>query len=290
MMIPEKRVLLLGLPVLLLFAVSGLKQPIAPVFARAHQPSNANGRQEVMSQPEVERLSPEADAIFPKHPQIQKVVSGFKWNEGPVWTPAGDLLFADIPGNSIQRLSSSDQVTDPPYGLSTQSDSDPAKELAFSGVYRIPNAQNQPAGTPPDREHLQLLLKDLPRPNGIVFSPDEKYLYVDNSGPQKFWMRYRVEPDGSLTDGILFHDATSDPRPGTADGMKVDEAGNLYSAAPGGVWIFSPSGKRIATLDIPEQVGNLAWGGVNGRTLYIAASGCIYRVNLKIHGVRPRIQ
>lgn len=71
--------------------------------------------------------------------------------------------------------------------------------------------------------------------------------------------------------------------------MKVDQKGNVYGAGPGGVWIISPQGKHIATLLIPEKVGNLAWGGVNGRTLYIAASGNIYRVQLKIRGLRPQV-
>src|SRR6185437_4811946 len=100
---------------------------------------------------------------------------------------------------------------------------------------------------------LQLLVSDLPRPNVIAFSPDEKYLYVNNSEPKKIWMRYRVQPDGTLTDGTIFCDATSDKRPASPDGMKVDTRGNIYSAGPGGVWIFSPEGKHLGTLDIPEK-------------------------------------
>jgi gluconolactonase len=107
---------------------------------------------------------------------------------------------------------------------------------------------------------------------------------VDNSEPSKIWMRYRVLPNGALAKPELLYDATSDKRPGSPDGMKVDLQGNIYSAGPGGVWIFSPKGKPLGIILLPELVGNVAWGGTNGRTLYIAASGNLYRVFLKIAG------
>jgi gluconolactonase len=109
-------------------------------------------------------------------------------------------------------------------------------------------------------------------------------LYVDNSEPKKIWMRYRVQPDGSLTDAKLFYDATSDTRPGAPDGMKVDEKGNVYSTGPGGVWIFSPEGKALGTIVMPEKSANVAWGGPDRKTLYITASSSIYRIHLTIAG------
>ena len=174
--------------------------------------------------------------------------------------------------------------TDPPYGLRTQKDDDPDKQLTVNGVYRLPHALQQKPGAPPANADLQLLVSDLPRPNGIAFSPDEKYLYVDNSEPEKLWVRYRVQSDGSLTEKKVFYDATADPRPGAPDGMKVDEQGNIYSAGPGGVWIFSPEGKPLATILMPERVANLTWAGPDRKTLYIAASSSVYRVRLKISG------
>jgi gluconolactonase len=174
--------------------------------------------------------------------------------------------------------------TDPPYGLRTQHDDDPDKQLKVNGVYRIPHALQHKPGAPPANADLQLLVSDLTRPNGIAFSPDEKYLYVDNSEPKKLWVRYRVQADGSLTEGKVIYDATSDPRPGAPDGMKVDEQGNIYSAGPGGVWIFSPEGRPLATILMPEKVANVTWAGADRKTLYIAASTSIYRVHLKIPG------
>ena len=184
----------------------------------------------------------------------------------------------------MYRSDGSLYFTDPPYGFRTQSDQDPDKELKVNGVYRLAHALTHRASTPPDRDALQLLVSDLTRPNGIAFSPDEKYVYVDNSEPKKIWMRYTVRPDGTLAEPKLLYDATADPRPGSPDGMKIDREGNIYSAGPGGVWIFTPEGKPLATIVMPEKVANLAWAGEDRKTLYIAASTCIYRVRLKIAG------
>jgi gluconolactonase len=187
------------------------------------------------------------------------------------------------PNDLVYRSDGSLYFTDPPYGLRTQKDTDPEKELKVNGVYRIPHALEQKSADHASSE-LHLLISDLPRPNGIAFSSDEKYLYVDNSEPKKIWMRYRVQPDGSLTDAKLFYDATSDSRPGAPDGMKVDEKGNVYSTGPGGVWIFSPEGKPLGTIVMPEKAANVAWGGPDRKTLYITASTSIYRIQLMIAG------
>jgi gluconolactonase len=191
------------------------------------------------------------------------------------------------PNDLVYKSDGSLYFTDPPYGLRTQKDTDPDKELQVNGVYRIPGALQRAPGAAPARAQLQLVIKDLPRPNGLVFSPDEKYLYVANTEPKKLWMRYRVQPDGSLTDGTVFFDATSDTRVGSPDGMKVDRSGNVYCAGPAGVWIFSPEGKHLGTIDIPERMANLNWGGADARTLYVTASTSVYRIELKIPGVRP---
>jgi gluconolactonase len=193
------------------------------------------------------------------------------------------------PNDLVYKSDGTLYFTDPPYGL-PKLDADPTKQLSFNGVYRLPGALTHKPGAPPDRSQLQLLVKDLPRPNGIAFSPDEKYLYVNNSEPKKLWMRYTVKQDGTLTDAKVFFDASSDSRVGAPDGMKVDQKGNLYSAGPAGVWIFSPEGKHLGTLVIPERVGNVAWGGADHKTLYIAASSSVYRITLKIPGMYPHIQ
>ena len=189
------------------------------------------------------------------------------------------------PNDLVYKSDGSLYFTDPPYGLQTQSDADPQKELQVNGVYRLPGARQHKPGAPPDRDKLQLVIKDLARPNGLAFSPDEKFLYVAESG-KKQWMRYRVQADGSLTDGILFLDASTDPAEGGPDGLRVDTEGNIYGSGPGGVWIISPQGKHIGTIKVPERVSNVAWGDKDGKTLYITASTSLYRIKLKVPGVR----
>ena len=176
--------------------------------------------------------------------------------------------------------------TDPPYGLRKQDDTDTDKKLAFNGVFRIPNAMHIRAGASPDRAHLQLLLTGLPRPNGIAFSPDGKTLYVNNSQPKR-WMKYPVRADGSLGPGSVFFDASHDTNKGAPDGMKVDIKGNIYSAGPGGIWIFSPQGKHLGTIHTPQNAGNLAWGGPDARTMFITCTGSILSLRVEVPGLLP---
>jgi gluconolactonase len=190
------------------------------------------------------------------------------------------------PNDLVYKSDGSLYFTDPPYGLPSQSDTDPGKELQINGVYRIPAARQQKPGAPPDRAMLQLVIKDLARPNGLAFSPDEKFLYIAESG-RKVWLRYRVQPDGSVTDGRLFLDPSSEKAPGGPDGIRVDNQGNLYGSGPGGVWIISPEGKHLGTIRVPEPVSNVAWGDKDAQTLYITASTSVYRIRLTVSGSKP---
>ena len=176
------------------------------------------------------------------------------------------------PNDAVYHSDGSLYFTDPPYGLDQQDD-DPAKELAFNGVYRLAKGK------------LQLLAKDLSRPNGIAFSPDEKLLYVANSDPaRKLWMRYPVLPDGSLGLGRVFADVTAEKADGLPDGLKVDEKGNLWATGPGGVWVFSPEGQHLGTLQPAEVPANLAFGGPDGKTLFMTARTGLYRIATAVAG------
>lgn len=179
------------------------------------------------------------------------------------------------PNDLVWKSDGSLYFTDPPYGLPTQSDSDPLKELPFNGLYRVAGGK------------LQLLVRDLTRPNGIAFSPDEKYLYIDNSEPKKLYLRYEVKLDGTLANGMVFYDVTSSSEDGAPDGMKVDQKGNIYGTGPGGVWIFSPQRKHLGTIKPPEIPANCNWGDDDGATLYMTARTSLYRIRLKIPGIRP---
>jgi gluconolactonase len=174
--------------------------------------------------------------------------------------------------------------TDPPYGLASQQDNDPKKELSFNGVFMIRDAAHKAPGSAPTEPVL--LIRDMTRPNGIALSPDEKYLYVANSDPANpVWMRYPLAKNGTVGTGKVLLSAKGAPGDGGPDGIKVDVKGNLYGAGPGGVWIISPEGKHIATIHVPERVSNCGWGGADWQTLYITASSSVYRIHLNIKGL-----
>src|SRR5215831_9983383 len=179
------------------------------------------------------------------------------------------------PNDLVYRSDGALFFTDPPFGLPKVYD-DPRKELPFSGVFCLCQGK------------LRLVSRDLNGPNGLAFSPDKKYLYVGNwDAAKKVVMRYPVRPDGTLEKGEVFFDMTAAPGQDALDGMKIDRAGNLYVTGPGGVWILSADGKHLGTIKGPEQPHNLAWGDDDGRTLYFAALTSIYRMRLKVEGIRP---
>jgi len=180
------------------------------------------------------------------------------------------------PNDLVYRSDGTLYFTDPPFGLPKFFD-DPRKELPFSGVFSWKDGR------------LRLLTRELKGPNGIVFSPDEKYLYVSNWDPEaKTVTRYPVRRDGTLGPGFVLIDLTRQiPGEEALDGMKADVRGNLYLSAPGGVWIFDPSGRHLGTITAPRPVHNFAWGGKDGRTLYLCARSALYRIPLLQPGIRP---
>jgi gluconolactonase len=179
------------------------------------------------------------------------------------------------PNDLVYRSDGTLYFTDPPFGLPEVFD-DPGKETPFSGVYRVRDGV------------VSLETDELEGPNGLAFSPDERFLYVGNWDPDhKVVMRYEVAADGALSDGTVFHDMTGAPGDDAIDGIKVDEAGNLYVCGPGGIWVLSPGGERLGLLRLPEDPHNLAWGDEDGRTLYVTALTGVYRIRLGIPGIRP---
>lgn len=100
-------------------------------------------------------------------------------------------------------------------------------------------------------------------------------------------MRYDVKGDGTLANGRVFHNFTSEPEVVALDGVKVDQRGNVYVSAPGGVWILSPEGKALGRIGLPEHDANFALGDDDARGLYLTASTGLYRVRVSVPGVRP---
>jgi len=179
------------------------------------------------------------------------------------------------PNDLVYRSDGTLYFTDPPFGLPGVFD-DPAKELLFSGVFRA-------------REGVVTLISDeLEGPNGIAFSPDERYLYVGNWDlERKIVKRWDVDEDGAVSNGVVFFDMTDAPSEDAIDGIKVDAEGNLYVCGPGGIWLLSPDGEHLGTLRLAEAPHNLAWGDDDARTLYVTAETSVYRLRLNIPGHRP---
>ena len=174
------------------------------------------------------------------------------------------------PNDIAVKSDGSIYFTDPPFGIRDQPEK---KELGFYGVYRLA----------PDGK-LTLLVDDINLPNGIVFSPDETKLYINDT--KKSHIRvFEVKPDGNLGKGQIFAKLKPRSKEGWADGIEVDSKGNVYSTAPGGVWIFSPKGELLGIIETPEVATNLAWGDNDYKTLYITAHTGLYRIRLQIEGV-----
>jgi gluconolactonase len=162
--------------------------------------------------------------------------------------------------------------TDPPFGLPKSFD-DPKKELPFQGVYRLSRDGK-----------LTLLTAEVKAPNGIAFSPDEKRLYVADSA-RALWFVFDVKDDGTISPGKILFDGTeqSKGRPGVADSLKVDVHGNVFAAAPGGLFVLAPDGALLGRFDLATATGNCAWGE-NGSTLFITSNSILYRIRLTTKG------
>lgn len=180
------------------------------------------------------------------------------------------------PNDVVLKSDGSIYFTDPPYGLPGFFN-DSKKELDYSGVFMIRNGK------------VSVVSKDLGGPNGLAFSPDEKYFYVSNwdirdiHHTKTLW-RYEVQPDGTLRNGKVFYDFSFTEDDEALDGIKVDKEGNLFVSAPGGLWILSAEGKLLGKIVTPERPANMAWGDADGKTLYMTAHTSLYKVRLNTGG------
>lgn len=161
--------------------------------------------------------------------------------------------------------------TDPPYGLPSKDDSDPAKELTWNGVYKVKK-----------NGEVVLLIDSLTRPNGIAFFPGEKKLLVANSDPRKpNWYVYEVKGN-ALANGKIFYSAAGYDKKlqGLPDGLKIDSKGNVYATGPGGVYFFSCKGDLLGKLNVPEATSNIALSG-DEKTLYITNNHQVLRLQMR---------
>jgi gluconolactonase len=281
------------------------------------------------------KLEEEFEKIVPATARVERLATGMKFIEGPVWCDddgGGYLLFSDIPNNRINRWSDkagltvfrdnsnysngntrdregrlvtcehsarrvtrtekdgttitvladrydakrlnspNDAVvksdgsiwfTDPPYGLPK----DQQRELDKQYVFRLDPATKQ----------VTAVAADLEMPNGLAFSPDEKKLYVADSGKPRHVRVFTVNPaDNTLTGGDVFCKIDN----GAPDGIRVDPAGRLFSSAKDGVQIFTSTGRLIGKILLPENCANLCFGGKDKDELYMTATTSLYRIKL----------
>jgi gluconolactonase len=181
-----------------------------------------------------------------------------------------DGMRFNSPNDAVLHSSGAIYFTDPPYGLAGGPE-DPAREMDFTGVFRI-----DPDGS------VSLLTADLSRPNGLAFSRDETVLYVANSDAERaVWMAFEVLAGGDLGAGRVFFDATEwvGRRPGLPDGLKVDAQGHLFATGPGGVLVLHPDGRHLGTIATGKPTANCAFDD-GGRNLYITADDSLLRVRL----------
>ncbi len=176
------------------------------------------------------------------------------------------------PNDLVYRSDGALFFTDPPFGLPNFA-ADPRREQPHFGVYSIKDGK------------VRLVSTDFAGPNGLAFSPDEKFLYVGTwETTNAVVKRYPVNADATLGNGGLFFDLTTPGAADAIDGIKVDQAGNVFVSGPGGLWIFSASGRHLGTLRGPEHPHNMAWGDADRQTLYLTAQTGIYRIRLNHPG------
>ena len=205
---------------------------------------------------QVARMDAPLDKPEAKYISIADKYNGKRFSSpnDAVYNSAGELFF-----------------TDPPYGLPSQNDSDPAKEIPFNGVYKVKK-----------NGEVILLTDSITRPNGIAFLPGEKKLIVACSDPDKpNWYIFDIDGD-SATNGKIFYSSTGSDKSlkGLPDGFKVDKNGNVFATGPGGVWIFNSDGKPLGKIKLDESSSNVALSP-DEKTIYITNDMYLLRVKMR---------
>lgn len=276
--------------------------------------------------------------LVPADAKVEKLVTGMKFTEGPVWITWADsfLIFSDIPANELKiwnapngmmtfrkdsrnangntsdregRLISCEHATRRVVRLEPEDGSVTVVVDQFDGkklnspndavvksdgtiwftdpTYGLgKNPKEQSANHVfvfnPQTKQMKPVVSDFDQPNGLCFSPDEKKLYIADSGKPGHIRVFDVQPDHTLTNGKVF--ATIDT--GVPDGIRCDENGNVWSSAGDGVHVFAPDGKRIGQVPVPETPANLCFGGADGKTLFITARTSLYAIKTNVKGAK----
>ncbi len=172
------------------------------------------------------------------------------------------------PNDVVVKSDGTIWFTDPPYGLPRGQ----TKEQDGNYVFRFD----------PKTKTATVVVKDFDMPNGLCFSPDEKKLYVADSGKPRHIRAFDVQKDGTLTGGGVFSQIDK----GGPDGIRCDAQGRIFSSAGDGVHVFAPDGKLIGKILVPETPANLCFGGEDGKTLFITARTSLHSIPLLVKGAK----
>jgi gluconolactonase len=185
--------------------------------------------------------------------------------------------YLNSPNDVCVRSDGTIYFSDPWYGRMPGFGIERERELGWQGVFRIP-----PGGGPEDVE-LVVDKDEFEQPNGVCFSPDESLVYI-NDTPKAHIKVFEVDQDGSLSNGRVFAEGIGSGviEEGIPDGMKCDEQGNIWVTGPGGIWIISAGGEHLGVIKVPENTGNLTWGGEDWRTVFIPSSTSLYTIRSKV--------
>lgn len=275
----------------------------------------------------------EFDKLFPKGAKVERLATDLQFTEGPVWIPAGFLVFSDIPANKLMRwdpaagkvtvfrdnsqnangnsLDAKGQLLTAEHGgrrvshtdgtgkITTVVDSFEGKKLnspndvvmTADGAIWFTDPDYGLAGRPKEQPgnyvyrfaggKIEAVVKDFDKPNGLCFSPDESKLYVADSGAPRHIRVFPVSKGGVGT-GTVF--AKIDK--GGPDGIRCDQAGRVWSSSGDGAQIFGSDGKLIARIVLPEAAANLAFGGKDGKTLFLTARKSLYKVETMVRDAK----
>ncbi len=182
----------------------------------------------------------------------------------------------NAPNDVVVKSDGTIWFTDPLYGI--QSDYEGGRQASERppAVFRFDPAANE----------LTVVADDFDGPNGLAFSPDESRLYISETGdqttddPKQLIRVFDVDANGALHGGEAFHKIT----PGYADGMRVDEDGNVWSSAADGVHCVAPDGRLLGKILVPHRVSNIAFGGPLNNRLFIGGSHTLYSIFLNRRG------
>ncbi|MGA9894013.1 MAG: SMP-30/gluconolactonase/LRE family protein [Xanthobacteraceae bacterium] len=185
----------------------------------------------------------------------------------------------NAPNDVVVKSDGSIWFTDPLYGISNDYEGGRQVSEQPPAVYRFD----------PKGGDIRIVAGDFEGPNGIAFSPDERRLYVSETGdqtaehPRQYIRVFDVADEGlSLSGGDIFHKV----EPGYCDGMRVDEDGNIWSSAADGVHCINSDGELLGKILVPYRVSNLTFGGLAKNRLFIGGSSTLYSIFLNCRGVQ----